>query len=69
MQYGCFAVVYLMMSNDCVDGISQLDHAFFFSVQTAATIGASCIALSPDYVQYMCQIVLYGWCSLWRGPG
>ena len=35
-------MVYLMMSNDCVDGISQLDHAFFFSVQTAATIGADC---------------------------
>jgi hypothetical protein len=40
-------VVYLYMSDECVAGIEKLDHAFFFSVQTAATIGArhstSCI--------------------------
>lgn len=40
MQYSSFALIYLLNSNDCIEGIEHFGHAFWFSVQTAATIGA-----------------------------
>ena len=39
MQYAAFGCVYLWFSDQCVDGIERWWHAFFFSVQTSATIG------------------------------
>lgn len=40
MQYAFFGMLYLWMSDECVEGIERFPHAFFFSVQTSATIGA-----------------------------
>lgn len=39
MQYMSFALLYLLMREECVEGIQHFSHAFYFSVQTAATIG------------------------------
>lgn len=48
------------MSNECVEGISQLDHAFFFSVQTAATIGANAYSLFRIISDFCFKTVLKG---------
>jgi hypothetical protein len=48
LQYALFACGYLWFSDECVDGIERFSHAFFFSVQTSATIGAACA------VPYVC---------------
>eukprot|EP00892_Ulva_mutabilis_P008016 jgi/Ulvmu1/5587/UM023_0124.1 len=37
--YASFALFYLLMREECVDGIHHFSHAFYFSVQTSATIG------------------------------
>ena len=40
MQFALFGCGYLWFSDQCVEGIERFSHAFFFSVQTSATIGA-----------------------------
>ena len=40
-HFSAFACGYLWFSDQCVDGIERFPHAFFFSVQTSATIGAA----------------------------
>lgn len=40
VQYASFALFYLLTREECVEGIHHFSHAFYFSVQTSATIGA-----------------------------
>lgn len=48
-HYGLFALCYLLMSDQCVEGIEKFSHAFFFSVQTSATIGyGGALTPNPD---------------------